>query len=109
MKNFVQPGENVDVIAPYAVTSGQGLLDGVEFSVAITDIANGAAGTGVTHGVFDIPKAAVAITRKTEAYWDNAARVVTNVAGGNTRIGIFQAAALAGDATARVKLIASIA
>jgi predicted RecA/RadA family phage recombinase len=108
MKNFVQPGVNVDVVAPYAVTSGQGLLDGVEFSVASTDIANGAAGTGVTEGVFDLAKAAVAITRKTIAYWDNTARLVTNVSSGNTKIGIFQKAALSGDATARVKVIPAI-
>ena len=55
MKNFIQPGDNLDVIAPYAVTSGQGLLDGAEFSVASTDIANGAAGIGVTKGVFTLP------------------------------------------------------
>lgn len=108
MKNFVQPGENVDVVAPYAVTSGQGLLDGIEFSVASTDIASGAAGIGVTRGIFDLTKAAVAITRKTVAYWDNTARVVTNVVGTNTKIGYFMAAAASGDATARVKLITAI-
>ena len=105
MKNFIQPGDNLDVVAPYAVTSGQGLLDGVEFSVASTDIASGAAGTGVTRGVFDLAKAAVAPTRKTIAYWDNAAKLVTNVSSGNTKIGIFQLTGLSGDPTARVKLI----
>ena len=108
MKNFVQPGDNLDVVAPYAVTSGQGLLDGVEFSVASTDIANGAAGIGVTRGVFDLAKAAVAITRKTTAYWDNTARVVTNVVSTNTKIGYFVQAAASGDATARVKLVTAI-
>ncbi len=107
MKNFVQPGVNIAVIAPYAVTSGQGLLDGVEFSVASTDIANGAAGIGVTEGVFTLPTAAVVITRKTIAYWDNAARLATNVAGGNTKIGIFQASATA-SAGAPVKLIPTV-
>lgn len=108
MKNFVQPGDNLDVIAPYAVASGDGMLDGVEFSVASTDIASGAAGTGVTRGVFDLPKAAVAVTRKTVAYWDSAAKLVTNVSGGNTKIGIFQRSALVGDAKVWVKLIPAI-
>lgn len=107
MKNFVQPGENIEVVAPYAVTSGQGLLDGAEFSVASTDIAAGATGIGVTKGVFNLPTAAVVVARKTIAYWDNAARVATNVAAGNTKIGIFQAAALA-SAGAPVKLVTSI-
>jgi predicted RecA/RadA family phage recombinase len=108
MKNFIQPGDNVDVVAPYAVTSGQGLLDGIEFSIASTDIASGASGIGVTRGVFDHPKAAVTIARKTLAYWDNTARLVTNVSTSNTKIGIFMAAAASGDATARFKLIPSI-
>lgn len=107
MKNFIQPGDNVDVVAPYDVTSGQGLLDGAEFSVASTDIKSGMPGTGVTKGVFTLPTAAVAVTRKTTAYWDNAARVATNVAGGNTKIGIFQASALA-SAGAPVKLVTAI-
>lgn len=108
MKNFVAPGENVDVVAPYAVASGGGMLDGAEFSVASTDIASGASGIGVTRGIFTLPKAAVAITRKTIAYWDNTNRVVTNVVGSNTKIGIFQASALSGDATATVKLVTAI-
>jgi predicted RecA/RadA family phage recombinase len=108
MKNFVQPGDNIEVVAPYAVSSGQGLLDGSEFSVAATDIANGAAGIGVTRGVFTLPKAAVAVTRKTVAYWDNTARLVTNVATSNTKIGIFQASAASGDAAVAVKLVTAI-
>lgn len=110
MKNFVQPGDNVPVVAPYAVTSGQGLLDGIEFSVASTDIANGASGIGVRRGVFDLAKAAVAPVRKTLAYWDNTARLVTNTSnsGANTKIGYFLQAALVGDATGRVVLVPSI-
>lgn len=108
MKNFIQPGDNLDCIAPYALASGNGFLDGAEFAVASTDAASGAAVQGVTRGVFSFPKAAVAITRKTVAYWDNAARVVTNVASGNTKIGTFQAAALSGDTSVAVKLIPTI-
>ncbi len=108
MKNFVQPGENVDAVAPYDVKSGDGMLDGVEFSVASTDALSGAAVIGVAKGVFALKKAAVAITRKTIAYWDNTAKVVTNVSTSNTKIGIFQAGALSGDATVAVKLVASI-
>lgn len=108
MKNFIQPGDNLDCIAPYPVASGQGMLDGAEFSVASTDAANGTPVQGVTRGVFALAKAAIAITRKTVAYWDNTARVVTNVASGNTKIGVFQAAALSGDATVAVKLIPTI-
>lgn len=108
MKNFVQPGVNLDCIAPYTLTSGQGFLDGIEFAVASNDAASGEPVVGVTQGVFTLPKAAVAITRKTLAYWDNTAKLVTNVSTSNTKIGIFQAAALSGDATVNVKLISTI-
>lgn len=110
MKNFIQPGENVDCIAPYSVASGGGFLDGAEFAVASNAAAMGAPVIGVTRGIFTMPKAAVAITRKTVAYWDNTAKNVTNTVGGgtNTKIGIFQASALAGDASVNVKLIAAI-
>lgn len=108
MKNFIQPGDNLDCLAPYAVASGNGFLDGAEFAVASTDAAQGAPVQGVTRGVFALPKAAVAVVRKTVAYWDNAARVVTNVAAGNTKVGLFQANAAAGDATVAVKLVVSI-
>lgn len=108
MKNFIQPGINLDCIAPYAVASGAGFQDGAEFAVASTDAASGAPVIGVTSGVFTLPKAAVAITRKTVAYWDNTAKVVTNVVGSNLKVGIFQAGALSGDASVAVKLVAAI-
>ncbi|MBB3940699.1 putative RecA/RadA family phage recombinase [Novosphingobium fluoreni] len=108
MKNFNRPAINLPVIAPYDVKSGDGMLDGVEFSVAANDASAGASVTGVTEGAFELKKAAVSITRKTIAYWDNTAKVVTNVSSGNSKIGIFQAGALSGDATVLVKLIASI-
>jgi len=34
MKNFVQPGKTITLTAPYAVTSGDGLLVGSVFGVA---------------------------------------------------------------------------
>lgn len=108
MKNFIQPGENLACIAPYDVKSGDGMLDGVEFSVATNDALAGASVIGVTKGVFALKKAAVTPVRKTVAYWDNAAKAVTNVSAGNTKIGIFQAGALSADPTVAVKLIPSI-
>ena len=108
MKNFIQPGDNLACIAPYDVKSGEGLLDGAEFSVASTDAEAGAPVIGVTRGVFSLKKGTVSITRKTIAYWDNTAKAATNVATGNTKIGIFQASALSADAEVAVKLIPAI-
>lgn len=89
MKNFVQSGVNVTLTAPYALTSGQGALVDSLFGVASTDIANGATGDFVTQGVFDLTKiGSQAWTVGSKIYWDNTNRRCTNVASGNTLIGV---------------------
>jgi predicted RecA/RadA family phage recombinase len=40
MKNFIQPGDSLTVSAPYAVTSGQGVLVGALFGIAAYDAAS---------------------------------------------------------------------
>lgn len=104
MKNFVQMGLTVAMIAPYALTSGQGLLVGAAFGVATADAASGASVEATVEGVFTLPKAASAITAFARVYWDNAARNVTSTASANTLIGVAILAAAGGDATATVRL-----
>ena len=105
MKNFVQPGETITVIAPYAVLSGGGVLVGNIFGVATNDAANGASVEIMGEGVFDITKAAGAVTQGAIMFWDNSAKVVTTVnGGGNMPIGVATQAQNSGDATARVLL-----
>lgn len=48
--------------------------------------------------ISDAPKAAVGWSALDKLYWDNTAKLVTNVATANTLIGYALAAALAGDA-----------
>ncbi|MBF0191635.1 MAG: DUF2190 family protein [Magnetococcales bacterium] len=117
MKNWIQPGDIVTVAAPVAVNSGDGLLVGALFGVAISTAAVGATLEISTTGVVDLPKAAVAITQgaklywdntaknvTTTVYWDNTAKNVTTTVGTNTLIGCAIVAAAIGDATARVRL-----
>ncbi|WCT73934.1 DUF2190 family protein [Sphingomonas naphthae] len=104
MKNFVQQGDNLDLVAPRNLTSGAAFLVGSIFAVASVDAVSGAALAGVTRGVFDLPKAAGAVTQGAKLYWDNTNFVVTTTASGNTLIGVATQAAASGDATARVKL-----
>lgn len=104
MKNFVQRGENLTLTAPRALTSGAGFLVGSIFGVASNAAASGAPVVGVTEGVFDLPKAAGAITAGAKVYWDNTAFNVTTTATNNTLIGVATQAAASGDATTRVKL-----
>lgn len=104
MKNFVQPGHNLDLVAPRDLTSGAGFLVGSIFAVASLAVAAGAVVAGVTEGVFELPKAAGAVTQGQKIYWDNTAFNVTTTSTSNTQIGVATAAAASGDATARVKL-----
>lgn len=105
MKNFVQTGDVITVIAPYAVTSGQGVQVGSLFGVATCDAANGASVDIVPEGVFDL----TAVTADTgnagaKMYWDNTARRLTTTATNNTLVGCLTAAKGGSDTTARVYL-----
>lgn len=66
-----------------------------------TDYADAGAINGFTYEaeISDAPKAAVAWSALDKLYWDNAAKVITNVATGNTLIGYALQDALVGDAT----------
>jgi predicted RecA/RadA family phage recombinase len=104
MRNFVQKGENIDLVAPRALASGEGFLVGSLFAVAAAAAASGAPVVGVTVGVFDLPKATGAVTAGQKLYWDNTAFNVTTTATNNTLIGVATKAAASGDTTVRVRL-----
>jgi predicted RecA/RadA family phage recombinase len=105
MTNFVEKGDSIQLVAPYAVASGGGALVGSIFGVATNAVASGATGDFLTAGVFDLTKSAtVTPAQGGLAYWDNTAMSVTTVSSGNELIGTFTRAALAGDATTRVRL-----
>lgn len=105
MKNFVQTGDVITVPAPYAVSSGQGVLVGSLFGVATCDAANGANVDIVPEGVFDI----TALTSDTgtvgaKMYWDSTNKRLTTTATSNTLVGALTAAKGSSDTTARVYL-----
>lgn len=103
MKNFVNEGETVTLIAPYAVTSGGGLLVGALFGVAASDAANGASVEAKTEGVFDLTALSTdTATQGAKAYWDNTNKRVTATAGANTLIGAFTVAKANGETTGRI-------
>jgi predicted RecA/RadA family phage recombinase len=104
MKNFVQKGATIDLVAPAAVASGAGALVGAVFGVAVYDIASGATGSFRIAGVLDLAKAAGAVTQGALMYWDNTAKNVTTTSSANTKIGVATQAQASGDATCRVRL-----
>jgi predicted RecA/RadA family phage recombinase len=107
MKNYVQPGNTITLTAPYAVTSGDGLLVGSIFGVAAGDAANGETLEVALTGVFDLKKvASQAWSAGDKVYWDNTNKEATRTASGNTAIGVAVEAVGGGasDTIGRVRL-----
>jgi predicted RecA/RadA family phage recombinase len=107
MKNYFQPGKTLTLTAPYAVTSGDGLLVGSIFGVAAGDAASGATIEAALTGVFDLTKiGSQAWTVGAKVYWDDTNKRCTTVATDNTLIGVAVEAVAggAGDTIGRVRL-----
>ncbi|SCU73552.1 conserved hypothetical protein [Cupriavidus necator] len=110
MKNFVQCGDTLTLPAPYAVNSGDAVLVGKIFGVAVAAVANGADGEFKTNGVFDVPALGTDVAAVGAAlYWDSVNKRLTTTAAGNTRVGVAVAAKANGAATARIKLDETVA
>ena len=74
MKNYVQPGNTITLIAPYAVTSGDGLLVGSIFGVAAGTAILGDPVETAVEGVYDLKRvASQAWAAGDRIYWDNTA------------------------------------
>lgn len=76
MKNFIQPGRVVNVIAPRTLASGDGALVGtspnVMFGVATKAAANATEVPVVVEGVVNLPKLTTDVVAIGAAlYWDN--------------------------------------
>ena len=104
MKNWIQNGNTVTVVAPADVLSGAGLLVGTLFGLALSNALSGADVEISTNGVVDLPKAADVITQGAKVYWDDTAKNVTTTSAGNTLIGCAIVDAAVGDGTVRVRL-----
>lgn len=93
MRNYLQGGQALDLIAPSGgVTSGVGVLIGALFAVAAVTAAEAATFAGYTEGVFELAAATHASTQAISAggavYWDDSAKRCTATATGNTAIGV---------------------
>lgn len=107
MKNYVQEGESLNLIAPYARLSGEGALVGATFGIASTDLASGDEGAFQLEGVFTLAKATGASTggsQGAKAYWVTASKSISAASSGNTLIGVFTATCADGDTTCNVRL-----
>jgi predicted RecA/RadA family phage recombinase len=106
MKNYVEPGEVLQLTAPAGgVVSGTAYLIGALVVVAtVTAAATAKFSAFVGPGVVELPKATGALTEGQKIYWDNTAKNVTGTLTANTLIGVVALPAASGDATAWVRL-----
>ncbi|MBJ3774345.1 DUF2190 family protein [Acuticoccus mangrovi] len=105
MKNYVHRGDTVTLPAPAGgATSGDGVLVGTVFGVAAFDAPEGEEVECTLVGIFELPKAAGAVTAGAKVYWSTANGNVTTTASGNSLIGAAIAARQSGDATVKVRL-----
>lgn len=106
MKNFIQSGEVVEVIAPYDVASGDGVLVGGLFGYATHAALTGKPVNIKTRGVFEGKKTSAQAwaTVGLAIYWDNAARELTTTVSTNTLVAKNLAAAVNPSATGTVRL-----
>ena len=88
MKNYVQPGDNLTLPAPYDVKAGDGVLVGNLFGVATAGAAAGEPVTIVRKGAYDLKKiSAQAWAVGAKVYWNDTAKECTTVASGNKLVG----------------------
>ena len=120
MQNYVHRGETLTVTAPNTVVTGQGVLAGNIFGIAVFSAASGASLEIVTWGVYDLAKDGSTFNPGDKVYWDNVNFVATSAppaspstTPGNREIGVAdlcQASGvnapggLTGDPTVRVRL-----
>jgi len=106
MKNFIQRGDVITVMAPTGgMTSGQGVLIGNLFGVAATTAAEGESVEIATVGVYELPKLVSAvIAAGARVAWDDTAKQVVLPDTGMVPIGIATVAAGNGVSIVRVRL-----
>jgi len=103
--NYVQEGDDLTVTAPYTVASGAGCLVGNLFGFAKFAAASGASVVITTRHVWDgTKKTNDTFAVGDKVYWDDTNKYLTSTATSNKWVGIATKAALAADATVRLRL-----
>lgn len=105
MKTFIQHGEVLTVTAPAAVSSGDGVLVGALFGVAVSDAASGDSVAISTEGVYSLPKLSTAVLAQgARVSWDSSAKHCLVPATGKYPIGVAVEAAGNGATVVKVRL-----
>jgi predicted RecA/RadA family phage recombinase len=103
-QNYIQPGDVIEITAGATITSGQMVKVGAIVGVALNSATSGQTVRVRLKGVFNLPKAAGAITVGALVYLVEANGNLSTTASGNTAVGHAVKAAASGDATVEVRL-----
>ena len=78
MQNYVQKGQTLTVVAPYALLSGGGCQVGNIFGVTVNSQNIGDSSELVVEGVFDLAKDASTFNPGDKVFWNNTALQATS-------------------------------
>lgn len=110
MRNYVQRGDTVTLIAPAALASGEPFAVGAIFGVASGAAGSGAEVEAARVGVFDLPKVTgTGWSAGDRLYWDATAKKITTVETDNLFIGAALATTGSAATVGRVLLAGHIA
>lgn len=101
---YVQSADTVDYTPTSAVAAGSVVIQSGLVGVANLDIPANTLGALAVSGQFDLKKTTVAIDAGAKVYWNTTSGYATNVASGNTYIGITAENVTSAGATVRVLL-----
>jgi predicted RecA/RadA family phage recombinase len=106
MKNFIKRGHVLNYTngTGAAILAGMVIIIGALVGIPVTDIGAGEVGAVNLKGVYEVPKAAGAITIGAKLYWDATNKNITTTATNNTYAGIAYLGAAAGETTVQLLL-----
>jgi len=105
MKNFIQPGDVIEVTAPTALSSGDGFIVGSLFLVAQGDAGSGDQLNGGVEGVYEVAKLSTdAMSVGDKVNWDDTAKELKLAAGDLDGVATVVSAAIASTTVVKVKL-----
>lgn len=104
MKNQIQRGEVITIVAAADIVSGDLVKVGDLIGVAGISALTGHECEVALKGVYEVPKAAGAISQGVKVYYDAAAKNITTTATSNTLAGYAFVAALNGDTVMQLLL-----
>lgn len=104
MRNFIQPGNYLTVVAAAAVVSGAFVKVGTMFGVAATSAKAGEQFELKIGDVYEFPKVAAEAWTQGQTIYMTAAGIATTVEGTNTKAGVASEAVSANTGAGRVRL-----